>query len=480
MKVLFVSTEVEPFSKSGGLADVAFALPKALKEKGVDVRIMTPKNFYFKPIYETVQDEHLFSTEVQVGWRNQFLGVSQASHEGIPYYFLDSEQYFKRSELYGYEDDGERFSYFCNAVLTAVAHKEFDFEPDVIHINDWHTGMIPLLIKQNYQHVEKLRDVKTVFTIHNLKFQGIYDKSVLGDMLNLSMAEFHSGRVRWNDDMISFMKAAIHFSDHVTTVSETYAEEIMTEEFGEHLDNDLRNYAEKVSGIVNGIDTSAYNPEDDEYISAKYSAQRSVDKRMNKLFLQEYMGLLPKESVPLFGMITRLTDQKGLDIMASILDRLLEKDIQIIVLGTGDEKYENMLRDYEYRYGMKFSAMVGFNNTLAHRIYAGSDMFLMPSRFEPCGLSQIISQRYGTLPIVRGTGGLEDTVKHYDLETGEGSGFVFGGYDPEHFLRTIEFAISIFENKREWRRLLKQVMKIDSSWNNSSEKYLNLYEELTK
>lgn len=471
MKVLFISAEVVPFSKTGGLADVAYALPKALMAEDVEVRVMTPRNFHLKLI--EVDEEHLFHTEVEVGWRKQYLGVSYTHHKDLDFYFLDNEYYFRREGVYGDFDDGERYSFFCRAALEAL--KGIDYEPDIIHINDWHTAMIPLMLKKHYGHLDKFKDIKTVFTIHNLRYQGVFDHQVMGELLNLDDSEFNSGALEFFGN-INFMKGAINFSDAVTTVSHTYAEEIKEPFFGENLHDLIKSQSDKLHGILNGIDYGIFDPETDPNIEQHYSYKNSSKKSVNKQAIQKEMGL-KRTKQPVVAMITRLTDQKGLDLVERIIEEMLSLDMQLIVLGTGVEKYENMLNHFAYHYE-NCAVHIGFSEALAHRIYAGSDMFLMPSLFEPCGLSQLISQRYGTVPIVRETGGLKDTVQPYNKYTKEGTGFSFETYNAHEMLFALKRALELYDNKKDWRELVKRVMQLDNSWRQSALAYKNLYQSL--
>lgn len=472
MKILFVSAEVVPFSKTGGLADVAYALPKALIADEVDIRVMTPRNFYQKK--NIVEETFLFETQVEVGWRKQYLGVSQADYNGVPYYFLDNQYYFNRDSLYGYYDDGERYAYFCRAVLEAISG--IDFQPDVIHINDWHTGMIPLLLKKHYQHIDKFKNIKTVYTIHNLKYQGVFHPDVLQDLLSLDRSEFDSGSIEFYGN-INFMKSGINFSDAVTTVSESYSNEIKTPFFGENLQDVIVENQNKLVGIVNGIDNELFNPATDPHIVKNYSHQNSSFKSENKKDLQEKFGLEKAKDKPLIGMVTRLTDQKGLDLLAHVIEELLQEDLQLLVLGTGDKKYEDLLQETS-NYSRNLGVKIGFDEAIAHQIYAGADMFLMPSEFEPCGLSQMIAQRYGTVPIVRETGGLKDTVSAYNKYTNEGTGFSFEIYNAHEMLFTIKKSLDLYQDKKSWRDLVKRIMLIDSSWALSAAHYKKLYESL--
>lgn len=471
MKVLFVSAEVVPFSKTGGLADVAYALPKALIKQGVEVKVITSRNFHNKPL--AVKEEQVLQTEVEVGWRKQYMGLSKTVYDDMEFYFIDNEYYFKREGIYGHFDDGERYSFLCRAVLEALIH--MDYEPDIIHINDWHTAMIPLLMKRHYSHVEKFKKIKTVFTIHNLRYQGIFDPVVMGELLNLDLDEYHSGAIEFYGS-VNFMKSGITFSDAVTTVSKTYASEIKDPYFGEKLHDLIRDHEEKLHGIVNGIDFEIYNPESDERIVENYTVKNSSKKQVNKKAIQELMGL-SKSKKPLIAMITRLADQKGLDLVEHIIEELLHLDVQMVVLGTGDERYEDMLRHFSYHFE-NLAVHLGFDENLAHKIYAGADMFLMPSLFEPCGLSQMIAQRYGTIPIVRETGGLVDTVEPYNKFTDMGTGFSFGSYNAHEMLFALKRAVELYQNKTSWREMVRRVMKLDTSWTKSAIAYKELYESL--
>lgn len=475
IKILFVSAEVVPFSKTGGLADVAYALPRSLIEQGVDIRIMTTKSFHNKVV--PVLDTHIISTEVEVGWRKQFLGISEAIYNNIPYYFIDNEYYFKRENLYGYFDDGERYSYFCRAVLESIV--KLDFAPDIIHFNDWHTAMIPLLMNTHYRHIDKFKNIKTVFTIHNLKYQGVFERGIMKEVLNLDDSEFNSGAIEFYGK-VNFMKSGITFSDVITTVSSTYASEIREAYLGENLHKLIEENNSKLFGIVNGIDFELYNPENDKKIFENYSYKNSSVKAANKSFLQEKLSLPMVKNKPLIGMITRLTGQKGIDLLDHIIEEMLDLDVQLVILGTGEEEYEKMLKHFSYEYPNNLSIIIKFDENLAHQIYAGADMFLMPSKFEPCGLSQMISQRYGTVPIVRETGGLKDTVEPYNIYTDMGTGFSFGSYNAHEMLFAVKRAVDLYSDKKKWRTLVKRIMKIDSSWTKSAKVYKGLYENLIR
>lgn len=475
MKVLFVVSECVPFVKSGGLGDVAGALPKELKKLGTDVRVILPKYGQipnpFKQKMKRVQ-----TTFVDVGWRHQYCGIEQLVHENITYYFIDNEYYFNRDSLYGHFDDGERFSFFCRAVLESMP--AIDFIPDVIHCHDWHTGMVNFLLEHEYKKNPRFEHIQSVFTIHNLQFQGVFPPNVLQDLLNLDEEYLTTDQLEFYGN-VNFMKAALVSSGLITTVSPTYRDEIQTSYFGEHLDGVLRQRSEDLIGIINGIDDEMYNPETNEFIAANYHAKQFSNKLKNKAALQELCGLPVKEESPIIAMVSRLTKQKGLDLVTCVLHEILEDDVQIVVLGTGEQKFEQFFRDLTHRYPDKVRAFIGFDEPLAHQIYAGADMFLMPSRFEPCGLGQLIALRYGTIPIVRETGGLNDTVHSYDEVTLEGNGFSFTNFNAHDMLFTIRRAVSMYQQQPEvWSGIMKEAMERDYSWAKSAFKYNQLYSTL--
>ncbi|TXC81303.1 glycogen synthase GlgA [Metabacillus litoralis] len=472
MKVLFTVSECVPFIKSGGLADVAGALPKELKKLGADVRVILPK---YSLIHEEFRNMMKKETEitVPVGWRQQFCGIETMEYEGIRYYFLDNEYYFYRDSLYGHYDDAERFTFFCRGVLDAI--KVIDFQPDIIHSHDWHTGMISYLLKEEYMQDDFYKKMKTVFTIHNLQFQGIFPFSILQDLLGIDHEKCASIEFYGN---VNFMKAAIETSDFITTVSPTYKDEIQTVYYGERLDGLLSAKSTSLTGILNGIDDEVYNPATDTAIVENYQVKTSNKKIINKLALQSFFGLPVNENIPIISMVTRLTKQKGLDLVTRVLDTLLNENIQMIVLGTGEKEFEDFFREMESRYPTKFKAYIGFDEKLAHQIYAGTDMFLMPSKFEPCGLGQLIALRYGTIPIVRETGGLNDTVRSYREDTEEGNGFTFRNFNAHDMLHTIHRAIEFFNNEDVWHQLVQDAMSQDYSWGQSAQKYHELYNQL--
>jgi len=476
VKVLFAVSECVPFVKTGGLADVAGALPKALKKLGTEVRVILPN---YSLIPEKLKNLFHFqqAINVQVGFRSQYCGILTAEHDGITYHLIDNEFYFFRDSLYGHYDDGERFSFFSKAVLECIPH--LDFIPDVIHCHDWHTGMVNFVLDANYRHIPMYKDIKTVFTIHNLQFQGIFPYEVMSEQLGLGHQYFNSEQLEFYGN-ISFMKGGIIASDIVTTVSPTYKEEIQNPYFGERLDGLLRKYSHKLFGIVNGIDDTAYNPKIDRDIALPYDLESLEGKVENKQELQQYFGLPEKESTPIIAMVTRLTSQKGLDLVLHVFQNMIQEDIQFIVLGSGDPTYENFLKQMAHKYPDKVRVYLGFNETLAHQIYAGADLFLMPSKFEPCGLGQLIALQYGTIPIVRETGGLNDTVHSFNEFTGNGNGFTFKNFNAHDMLHTIKRAIYFYHQNEYWTNLVKKAMGQDYSWLQSAKEYNEIYEDLLK
>ncbi len=474
MKVLFVASEAVPFIKSGGLADVAHALPKKLREMGVDVRVVIPKYGAIPPsLLEGSQ--RVAECTVSMSWRRQSCGVDEATYDGIPYYLIENEFYFNRDGLYGYFDDGERYSFFCRAVLEML--EPLDFIPDIIHLNDWHTGIVSVLLSDDYLYRPGMSHIRTVFTIHNLKYQGIFPAEILPDLLNLSMDYFNSGELEFHRN-ISFMKAGIRYSHYVTTVSPTYAMEIQNPFFGEHMDGVIRDRERALFGIVNGIDTEMYNPKKDPCLHHTYDITSVWRKRENKEELQRQLGLPVRADVPMLAMITRLTDQKGFDLIAHVLHEILQQDMQMVVLGTGEHRYEQMFRDFEKWYPDKLSAQIRFDSGLSHLIYGASDLFLMPSLFEPCGLGQMIALRYGSIPVVRETGGLKDTVEPWNEFSGEGNGFSFSNYNAHEMLHSIRYALQCYRDPGQWKTIQKNAMKADNSWTHSAKLYNDLYNRL--
>ena len=476
MKVLLVASEANPFIKTGGLGDVIGALPKALSKKGLDVRVVIPK---YKGIREDLKNKFSFVKwfMVKVGWRNQYCGIFECTHNGVKYYFIDNEYYFGRDELYGCYDDGERFAYYDRAVLEFI--NEIAWIPDIIHCNDWQTGMIPVLLKLEYSKDELYKNIKTIYSIHNILFQGIFPKEVLPDLFGYDMEPYNNGSLEFYE-CISFMKGGINYSDKVTTVSNSYAEEIKTPEYGEKLDGLLREHNYNLKGILNGIDYEEYNPYKDFNIYKLFQEDVLSDKQENKIRLQEELGLPINKEIPMIGIVSRLTNQKGMDLIISIADRLLKNNIQLVIVGTGDWYYEDKFKNLQYRYKYKVSANIKFDNILAHKVYASSDLFLMPSLFDPCGLGQLIALRYGSIPIVRETGGLKDTIFPYNQYNELGNGFSFTNYNAEELLMIVEYALSFYKKKEEWSRIVRQALNSNNSWDKSANEYQQLYVETTR
>ncbi|MFD1739164.1 glycogen synthase GlgA [Bacillus salitolerans] len=469
MNILFVVSECVPFVKTGGLADVAGSLPIELKQYGANVSVILPK--YSRIPRQFVESmNHQNSFTVRVGWREQFVGIDMLELGGITYYFIDNEYYFKRDTLYGHFDDGERFSYFSHAVISFIS--QLEVKPDIVHCHDWHTAMIPFLIKEVF-HFE----IRTVFTIHNLHFQGLFPKEILHDLLNIDDSYFTAGSLEFYG-MVNFMKAGILASDYITTVSPTYCHEIQTPYFGEKLDGLLRERRESFYGILNGIDYEEYDPAQDPAIPYLYDQYNLMYKEKNKRVLQSHFHLNEDTSVPIIAMITRLTRQKGIELVQHIFQELMQFNVQFIVLGSGDTEYEQFFEKMSHMYPNQVRTYIGFDETLARLIYAGSDMFLMPSKFEPCGLGQLIAMRYGTIPIVRETGGLNDTVTSYNEGEGTGNGFSFTNFNAHDMLYTIHRAISFYHNKDIWLSLMQNAMSEDNSSGRSAFMYNQLYSKL--
>ena len=473
MNILFAASECAPFIKTGGLGDVIGALPQSLQEQGVNVSVILPKYADLQLQYKE-QMQWIKSIEVPVGWRRQFCGIEKIDYQGITVYFLDNEYYFKRHGSYGFGDDGERFAFFSRAVLEAIPFLEV--RPNIIHCHDWQTGLIPVQLKANYENNLDYHGIKTVFTIHNLRYQGVYPKSVLSDLLDLSEEYDHINALEFYGN-VSYLKGGLAFADCLTTVSTTYASEIQTPYYGEKLDGFLRKRGANLQGIVNGIDNNSYDPKHDENLFLPFDDYEG--KSVNKKHLQETLGLPINAEIPIISMVTRLVDQKGIDLILHVFQEIIGLDVQFVLLGTGDPQYEESFRYFERIYPGKVSANLYFDEALARQIYAGSDLFLMPSEFEPCGIGQLLALRYGTLPIVRETGGLRDTVIPYNEITEEGHGFSFANYNAHEMLYTIERAVALFRGQPDkWRNLVEHAMELDFSWSSSSQQYLKLYEEL--
>ncbi|MFK7691144.1 glycogen synthase GlgA [Paenibacillus sp. HJGM_3] len=475
MKILFAASEAVPLAKTGGLADVAGALPKALRAKGADVRVIMPKYGSIPDIHRS-RVTHIGYIMIQLGWRRQYCGLERVDVDGVPYYLVDNEYYFRRQGLYGYGDDAERFVFFSRAVaelLPLLASS--GFAPDLVHAHDWQTGLVPLLLKLGYGG-DIGRAAKSVYTIHNLKYQGCFSRETMQDLLGLGDEWFAPDRLEFSGGA-SCMKAGLLYADKLTTVSETYAEEIRTPEYGEHLDFVLRLREGDLVGIVNGIDTESFDPMRDEQLAVPFR-DSLAKKRLNKIALQQQLGLREDVETPLVGMVSRLVAQKGLDLVEAILEDLVRDGLQLAVLGTGEAQYEQLFRTYAARYPEQVSAAIGFDDGLARRIYAASDLFLMPSQFEPCGLGQLLALRYRSVPVVRETGGLKDTVPPYNEFTGEGIGFSFAPYAAHDLLFTIRRAVSFYGQPDHWAALHRNIGRTDFSWLASAKAYLLLYRGL--
>ncbi len=475
LKILFVSAEVSPFAKTGGLADVAGSLPKYLAAMGNDVRIAMPR---YKEINNDMK--YVVDFPVNMDWRKDTCIVRQSNlsvdkDTEVPVYFIDNYHYFYRDGVYCFYDDGERFSFFCNAVVDMIQY--IDFKPDIIHCNDWHTGPICMLLKEKYNGNPIYDRISTIFTIHNLQYQGHFSKELI-KLFGVDESVFTPEKVEFYGSF-NFMKAGIVYADIINAVSETYAEEIQTVEYGEKLEGLLKQRKEDLFGIVNGIDYEEFDPEKDKDIYKNYNINSISLKKQNKTALQKEFGL-PVRDVPLLGLVSRLTGQKGLDLISGIAEELFKEDIQFALLGSGEEYYENIFRRLMIKYPEKMGTYIGFNAALAQRIYAGSDIFLMPSLFEPCGLGQIISMRYGTVPLVRATGGLVETVIDYDADKKDSVGFVFKHYSGSELLSTLKRSFKIYKNTEEWNAMVKRGMEKDFSWNKSSIKYVELYKHALK
>lgn len=475
MKILYVASEAAPFIKTGGLADVAGSFPKALKENGTDIRVVMP-------LYSSISEEYRKNMKkvgffyVELGWRRQYAGVLSLEHEGVIFYFIDNENYFKRYNIYGEMDDYERFIFFSKAAT--ILPRYLYFKPDVIHCNDWHSGLVPLYIKDFARGDGFYREIKSVFTIHNIKYQGIFPNHILDDVAGLSREYYNEYALKQYDN-INFMKAGIVYSDFLTTVSKSYAGEVQNSYFGEGLEETLRGNAYKFRGIVNGIDYSIYDPLKDKNLAKNYSKTNLAKKKENKLALQRLYNLPEREDIPVIAMVSRLVAMKGLDLVRHILDELLaQDDIQFVLLGTGDKEYEDMFRYFQGKYPEKVASRIYFNEKESHLIYAGADMLLMPSMAEPCGISQLIALRYGTIPIVREVGGLKDTVIPYNEYSGEGNGFSFANFNAHEFLFIIRKALNLYQYKDKWEKLMIQAMDSKHDWDESSKEYLQLYSSL--
>lgn len=475
MQIVFASAECAPFVKTGGLGDVAGSLPAALVRAGAEVIVMVPKYATIKDEYKA-QMEHFSDFYVSLGWRNEYCGLEKLEHDGVTYMFIDNERYFARDYPYGFFDDGERFAFFSKAITESLQHLPTGFECDILHCNDWQTALAPVFLREFYQGLPLYDRVKTVFSIHNVAFQGQFSDTVMEDILGVAHIPAAASQLRCDACSINYMLGALRYADAITTVSPTYAGEIQTPEFGEGLDGVLRERSYALQGILNGIDVAGFDPATDKRIAANYTVEDRSGKAVCKAKLQEELGLEVRDDRPLMVMVTRLTRQKGMDLVMYALDRILAGGVQVAVLGTGDRDYEDGLRYFQDKYPGTMAARIEFDPALSQRMYAAADMFLMPSKFEPCGLSQIIAMRYGTLPIVRETGGLKDTVQPYNEFTGEGTGFSFSNFNGDEMGDAVFRAARLFwDNREAWNQLVTQAMSQDFSWTRSADKYLDLY-----
>jgi len=477
MKILYVTAECWPFVKTGGLGDVSYALPKALKKEGADVRVIMPK-YSTIPTYLKDKFKPIAEFSVKVGWRNQYCGIETMELDGVTFYFIDNEFYFKRSNepsIYGHGDDPERFAFFSNAVLSSM--EKLNFYPDVMNLNDWHTGMIPLLLKEDYGHLKKYKNIKTVYTIHNLQYQGIFNKDMIRNVFDISYDYFNNGDIEFYGK-VNFMKAGIVFAHKVTTVSKTYVEEIQTPFYGEGLDGLLKSKSYKLEGILNGVDYDLNNPATDKAIFEKFDVSCIHKKLQNKIKLQEILGLEVNPNIPLVGIVSRLTSQKGLDLINYMMPEIMRENLQMVVLGTGEHQYQSMFNYYNSNFSNKLSARITFDSAFAQQIYAACDIFLMPSLYEPCGIGQMLAMRYGAIPIVRETGGLKDTVTPYNQYTGEGNGFSFTNYNAHEMFFTLQKAITLYQDKSIWNNLIINAMNTDNSWKKSAQDYMRIFNGL--
>lgn len=475
--ILFVASEGVPFIKTGGLADVVGSLPKYINKEEYDIRVILPKYLAVPEQYKE-QMEAVTNYNMDLSWRNQYVGITRTEYEGIPFYFIDNEYYFAGITPYGniYEDI-EKFAFFCKAVLSALP--AIGFRPDIIHCHDWQTGLLPVFLKDSFRENEFYKDIKTVMTIHNLKFQGVWDVQNVKDVTGLPDSYFTADKLEAYGNA-NYLKGGIVYADYITTVSASYADEIKLPFYGEGLDGLMRARSDVLCGILNGIDYEEYNPETDPYLIKNYGPGNfRKEKIKNKRALQQELGLEVNDRKFMIGIVSRLTDQKGMDLIDYVIEEICAEDTQLIVLGTGEQKYENLFRHYAWKYGDRVSANIFYSNERAHRIYAACDAFLMPSLFEPCGLSQLISLRYGTIPIVRETGGLRDTIKSYNEFEGSGTGFCFANYNAHEMLATVRYAKNtFFQKKRDWNKIIDRGMAEDFSWNNSAKQYEELYHNI--
>jgi len=474
VKVLFAAAEASPFAKTGGLADVVGTLPRALQKMKVDARIIVP---LYGDIPEKFRKEmRLMTTEtVQLGWRRQHCGLFEMQYEGVTVYFIDNEYYFRRKGLYNFYDEAERFGFFSKAVLDVLPR--LDWTPDIIHCHDWHVGMIPVLLRSHYCRAPWCAGIKTICTIHNLEYQGVFPRTILGDMFNLDHNQAATTALEFYG-MVNFLKGGLEYADFISTVSPSYAKEIQTRYWGEKLDGVLARRSDQLTGIVNGIDPDEYNPITDSALFANYSARSFKGKAENKAGVQKALGLAQNPDAPLFGVVSRLVKAKGFDLVHRVLDEIVAEGAQLVVLGTGEPQYEDMFREAAWRYPGKVAVHIGYDDTLARRIYAGADLLLMPSQKEPCGVSQLIAMRYGCIPLVREAGGLKDTVESFNPETNEGTGFSFANYNAHDMLHVIRLACRTYQDKKRWNILMRMAMKAEHSWKTSAKEYVSLYRQV--
>lgn len=474
MRILFATSECVPFLKTGGLGDVAGSLPSALNAIGCDCRVILPKYSLIPQQYRDAMT-HLCSFSVQLSWRSQYCGIEQLVHGGVTYYFIDNEYYFNRSNPYGEYDDAERMAFFSKAIIEAMRHLP-DFFPHILHCNDWHTALCPVYLREQYQHIEAYRSVHVVLTVHNLKYQGVFSDSVLGNVLGLDSYPNAVDQLRFGYGAVNFMQAGLRYADRLSVVSPTYAEEVCTAYYGEGMDWIFRDRHSILHGILNGIDPAQFDPENSTELEQPFSASNPEGKTACKLALQKELGLEIDAKKPMLVLISRLVEQKGLDLLTFILEELLHEDLQLVICGVGDERYENAFRYWADKLPTKLSANIIFSEAFSRKLYAAGDLLLMPSQFEPCGLSQMICMRYGTLPIVRETGGLKDSVLPYNEYTGEGNGFSFANYNAHELLHCIQYAIHVFyHDPVAWAKLQQNAFAADFSWKTSARQYLDMY-----
>lgn len=473
MNIFYMTSEASPFIKTGGLADVSGSLPKEFKKKGHEISVVLPLYGQISSSYKE-QMEYLGYYFVDLDWRRQYAGVFKLKYDGVNFYFIDNEFYFKRQSIYGQGDDGERFIFYSKACVQLLRY--LDVKVDIVNANDWHTGLVPLYIKDFARGDDFYANIKTAYTIHNIKYQGTFPKDIM-PLTGLSMDYYHEDGLKFYDG-INMMKAGIVYCDLLTTVSKTYASEITYPYFGEGLDGIIRKNKDKLVGIINGIDYDKYNPKKDPLIPYNYSADELTKKVKNKSYIQDLFGLPVNENIPMMAMVTRLVDLKGIDLLDFIIAELMEEDIQLVILGTGDRRYEDTLKFYEKCFPNKLAARIYFDEAQSHKIYAGADFYLMPSIAEPCGISQLIAMRYGTLPIVRETGGLRDTVEPYNKYTKEGTGFSFSNINAHELLFTIKDALGLYSKKEDFETLIQAAMTRDFSWDASCNEYIENYKKI--